>query len=456
MGRQLCAPGRLPMSEPVVVIGAGLAGSEAAWQIAQRGVPVRLYEMRPEVRTPAHVTGLFAELVCSNSLGSTLTDRAPGVLKEELRQLGSLILSVAECTSVPAGRALAVDRERFAAAVTERITGHPLIEVVRQEVKSIPTDGVVVVAAGPLASDSLSADIARLAGSDAIAFFDAMAPIVTVESVNMNVAFRASRYDKDGDYINCPMSEAEYDRFVEALATAETAPLHGFETGDQRFFEACLPVEVMARRGRLVLAYGPLRPVGIRDPRTGRRPFAVVQLRQDNGAGSLYNMVGFQTNLRFGEQERVFRLIPGLERVEFVRYGQMHRNTFIDSPRLLEPTFEFRRRRGLFFAGQITGTEGYMGSTASGLMAGINAARRALGLDPVVCPPETVIGALSRYISNEAIKDFQPMKANFGLMPPLAEDPGSHSRKAAFRDRALAAMQAFILGEDLLPKGATA
>ncbi len=446
----------LSMSETrVTVVGAGLAGSEAAWQIASRGVGVRLYEMRPSRNTPAHTSDRFAELICSNSLGSNRVDRAPGLLKEELRQLGSIILKTAESCAVPAGSALAVDREGFARAVTEAITAHPGIEVIREEVSVIPDDGLVVVAAGPLVSPALAEDIARITGSSGIAFFDAMAPIVNVDSVDFGKAFRASRYGEGDDYINCPLDEAEYDAFVAELAGAAMAPLRPFEEEDQRFFEACLPAEVMARRGRLVLAYGPLRPMGLSDPRTGRRPFAVVQLRQDNAAATLYNLVGFQTNLRYGEQERVFRMIPGLEGAEFVRYGQMHRNTFLDSPRLLRPTFQFRGRDQLLFAGQITGTEGYMASTASGLIAGINAARLAAGQAPVVAPSETMIGALSRYISDEAVTDFQPMKPNFGLMPPLPGRMGRRERYGAYAERALQALRAFVQKEDLLPRAAT-
>ncbi|NPV08923.1 MAG: methylenetetrahydrofolate--tRNA-(uracil(54)-C(5))-methyltransferase (FADH(2)-oxidizing) TrmFO [Anaerolineae bacterium] len=441
--------------DTITVIGAGLAGSEASWQIASRGVAVHLYEMRPGQMTPAHTGADFAELVCSNSLGSNLRDRASGLLKEEMRRLGSLILEVADGCAVPAGGALAVDRESFSRQVTERVSSHPLITVMREEVKHLPSEGVTVVAAGPLASDDLVRDILRVTGASRIAFFDAMAPIVTAESLDFSIAFRAGRYEQEDDYINCPLSEEEYDRFVSELAAAETAPLRSFEAGDERFFEACLPVEVMARRGRLVLAHGPLRPVGLTDPRTGRRPFAVVQLRQDNAAATLYNMVGFQTNLRYREQDRVFRLIPGLERAEFVRYGQMHRNTFVDSPRLLEATFQLRGRPGLFFAGQLTGTEGYVASAASGLVAGLNAARVLLGTRPVSFPPETMIGALSRYISHEAVQDFQPMKPNFGLMPPLEGRLKRQQRYAAYADRSLSALEQFIATEDLLPKGAT-
>ncbi len=416
------------MSERVIVVGAGLAGSEAAWQIAQRGVPVQLYEMRPMRMTPAHQTDKFAELVCSNSLGSLMPDRALGLLKKEMEFLGSLILECALKTAVPAGGALAVGREAFSEAVTERICSHPLIEVVRQEVDEVPS-GVVVIATGPLTSESLAESIANLAGEEHLYFFDAMAPIVVGDSIDMRVAFRASRYGRGGeDYINCPMTKGEYDRFVDALLQAEAVPLRDFEQEDRRFFEACLPVEEIARRGRDSLAFGPLRPVGLVNPHTGTRPYAVVQLRQDDLAGSLYNMVGFQTNLRWSEQERVFRMIPGMERAEFVRFGQMHRNTFINAPQLLHPTLQWRGRGSLFFAGQITGTEGYVGSTASGLVAGINAARVVSGEDAVVFPADTMIGALLRYVSTPSEQAFQPMKANFGLLPPLGKRMGKRQR----------------------------
>ncbi len=427
----------------LTVIGGGLAGSEAAWQAAQRGVDVILYEMRPQVMTPAHVSGDLAELVCSNSLGSNLEDRAPGLLKAELRRLNSLILACADETAVPAGGALAVGREAFARLVTERVTAHPRITVVREEVRTIP-DGVVIIATGPLTSDTLAQEIAALTGGDHLYFYDAMAPIVTYESIDQSKVFRASRYGRGEDYINCPMTEAEYDVFVEALLAAETIPLRQFEREDERFFEACLPVEVIARRGRMALAYGPLKPVGLTDPRTGRRPFAVVQLRQDNLAATLYNLVGFQTNLKWGEQKRVFRLIPGLEHAEFVRFGQMHRNTFINSPKLLHPTMEFRTRAGLFFGGQITGTEGYVASAASGLVAGLNAARLIQGLPLLAFPPTTMIGALCHYVTT-AGGDFQPMKPNFGLLPPLARAPRrKRERHQAYAERALRDLEAFI------------
>ena len=427
----------------LTVIGGGLAGSEAAWQAAQRGIEVTLYEMRPEVMTPAHVSGDLAELVCSNSLGSNLEDRAPGLLKAELRQLNSVILACADETAVPAGGALAVGREAFARLVTERVAGHPRITVVRQEVRTIP-DGVVVIATGPLTSDALADEIAALTGQDHLYFYDAMAPIVTYESIDQSKVFRASRYGRGDDYINCPMSEVEYDAFVEALLAAETIPLRQFEREDEHFFEACLPVEVIARRGRMALAYGPLKPVGLTDPRTGRRPFAVVQLRQDNLAATLYNLVGFQTNLKWGEQERVFRMIPGLEHAEFVRFGQMHRNTFIHSPDLLNPTMEFRARPGLFFGGQITGTEGYIASAASGLVAGLNAARLILGQPLLTFPPTTMIGALCRYVTT-ACGEFQPMKPNFGLLPPLERAPRrKRERHRAYAERALRDLGSFI------------
>jgi len=448
--------------EDLIVIGGGLAGSEAAWQAAESGLEVTLYEMRPERMTPAHTSARLAELVCSNSLGSNLLDRAPGLLKEELRRLKSLILTCADATAVPAGGALAVDREAFAQMVTDRLTAHPRITLRRQEVTAIPEGQPVVIATGPLTSPALAGQIAALTGSDHLYFYDAMAPIVTAESVDMTIAFRASRYERGeeegGDYLNCPMNQAEYERFVRELVSAETIPLHDFERQDPHFFEACLPVEVLARRGLQALAFGPLKPVGLIDPRTGRRPYAVVQLRQDNRAGTLYNLVGFQTNLRWSEQERVLRLIPGLEQAEFVRFGQMHRNTFLNSPALLRPTMQFRKRDDLFFAGQITGTEGYIGSVASGCVAGLNAARLVKGQPLLIFPPTTMIGALCGYISaaepDEAVgrDPFQPMKANFGLLPPL-EPPvrNKRARYAAYAHRALADLERFMAGLMALP-----
>ena len=434
------------MSSPhLTIIGGGLAGAEAAWQAARRGVAVTLYEMRPHRTTPAHRTGLLAELVCSNSLGSNLSDRPLGLLKAELRLLGSLIVAAADATAVPAGSAMAVGRREFAQYVTQQVESHPLIEVRRQEVETLPQEGVVIVATGPLTSERLAAEIATLSGRDYLYFYDAMAPIVTLESIDMTRAFRASRYGHGGaDYINCPMDAAEYYAFVDALLAAERIPLRDFEREDRRFFEACLPVEVIAGRGRDALAFGPLRPVGLIDPRTGRRPYAVVQLRQDDMAATLYNMVGFQTNLRWGEQERVFRMIPGLEHAEFVRFGQMHRNTYIHSPSLLEPTLLCRRRPGLFFAGQITGSEGYVGSTASGCVAGINAARLVKGQELLTFPPTTMIGALCRYITMPH-RDFQPMKANFGLLPAPARRVRSKKvRHRLLAERALLDLRTFL------------
>jgi methylenetetrahydrofolate--tRNA-(uracil-5-)-methyltransferase len=442
----------------ITVVGGGLAGSEAAWQAAERGVQVLLHEMRPHQMTPAHVSDSLAELVCSNSLGSDLPDRAAGLLKAELRYLDSLVLACADDTRVPAGGALAVDRERFAAEVTRRIEAHPRIRVIRQEVTAIP-EGPAVIATGPLTSDALAGAIAALTGQDHLYFYDALAPIVAADSIDMSIAFRASRYGKgEADYINCPMTEEAYERFVGALVAAERIPLRDFERKDARdredarFFEGCLAVEVMASRGRDTLAFGPLRPVGLTDPRTGKRPYAVVQLRQDNLAGTLYNLVGFQTNLRYGEQERVFRLIPGLERAEFVRYGQMHRNTFINAPLLLEPTMAFRARSGLFFAGQITGVEGYVGSVGSGWVAGVNAARFVLGQLPLALPGTTMLGALSRYVSRAEPGTFQPMKANFGLMPPL-EPPvrGKRQRYQAYAKRAMEEIRAQSPTSNLQP-----
>ena len=410
------------------VIGGGLAGSEAAWQAAQKGLKVCLHEMRPFTSTGAHQTADLAELVCSNSLGSNLADRASGVLKNELRLLGSMLLDCAEETALPAGAALAVDREGFARKVTERIQNHPNIELVHAEVKEIPNTPTII-ASGPLTSAALSQSIAKLNGEEHLFFFDAIAPVVSVDSINMNIAYRASRYgtgnQNEGDYINCPFTKDEYYNFVNALQKAERIELHSFEEAIRdgvkagHFFEGCLPIEIIADRGVDSLAFGPMRPVGLSDPRTDKRHYAVVQLRQDNLAGSLYNLVGFQTNLKFPEQKRVFRLIPGLENAEFERYGQMHRNTFIASPKLLRPTLQHINRDDLFFAGQITGVEGYMGNIATGLLAGINAARFLQDQQPITLPGTTMLGALCHYVTHANLKDFQPMKANFGILPAL-------------------------------------
>lgn len=437
----------------VTVVGGGLAGSEAAWQAAERGLSVFLYEMRPHRMTPAHRTGDLAELVCSNSLRGAALENAPGLLKEELRRLGSVIMRAADENRVPGGGALAVDRAGFARAVTEAVTGHPRIRLVREEVRSLPDAGVTVIATGPLTSPPLAAAIQAFLGREYLYFYDAAAPIVTRESVDMGRAFAGSRYGKgEADaYINCPLTEEEYDRFWRALVTAETAPRKPFDPVP--FFEGCLPVEEMARRGRDTLLFGPMKPVGLVDPRTGRQPFAVVQLRQDNREGTLYNIVGFQTALRWGEQDRVFRMIPALERAEFVRYGVMHRNVFINSPACLLPTLQARRKGRLLFAGQLTGVEGYVESAATGLVAGINAARLVRGEEPLVFPRETAVGALCHYISTANPATFQPMNIAFGLLPPLAERVRPEARrKRLMAERALAALERFQ-GEHDLPAG---
>ena len=432
----------------LIVIGGGLAGSEAAWQAAQRGLRVSLFEMRPTLGTGAHQTSDLAELVCSNSLGSNLPDRASGLLKNEARLLGSMLLEAAASAALPAGGALAVDRELFARLVTERIQGHPNIELIREEAKEIPNTPAII-ASGPLTSPSLSQSISGLSGEEHLYFFDAIAPVIHADSIDMSIAFRASRYgtgeQEEGDYINCAFTKEEYYAFVEALLTAERIELHDFEEAIKsgvkagHFFEGCLPVEIIAERGLDSLAFGPMRPVGLRDPRTGRRPYAIVQLRQDNLAGSLYNMVGFQTNLKFPEQKRVLRMIPGLENAEFMRYGQMHRNTFIASPKLLRPTLQHIQRDDLFFAGQITGVEGYMGNIATGLLAGTNAARLHHNEELMILPQTTMLGALCHYVTHADLKDFQPMKANFGILPPLefATKIGKRERGKAYAERAL-------------------
>jgi methylenetetrahydrofolate--tRNA-(uracil-5-)-methyltransferase len=443
----------------IIVIGGGLAGSETAWQAAQKGLKVRLYEMRPSNPTGAHLSGDLAELVCSNSLGSNLPDRASGVLKNELRAMNSMLVECAEEAALPAGAALAVDREKFAKLVTARVEAHPNIELIREEVKEIP-DTPTVIASGPLTSESLTKSIAALSGEEHLFFFDAIAPIVHADSINMDIAFRASRHDKgdldEGDYINCPLNKEEYYQFVEALQNAEKIELRSFEESIKEgvkaghFFEGCLPVEIIAARGVDSLAFGPMRPVGLTDPRTGRWPYAVVQLRQDNIAGSLYNLVGFQTNLKFPEQKRVLRMIPGLENAEFERYGQMHRNTFIASPKLLRPTLQHITRDDLFFAGQITGVEGYMGNIATGLLAGINITRLLQNKRPLTLPRETMLGSLCHYITNASLKDFQPMKANFGILPNLylTKRIGKREKGAAYAERAASNLETYLKEND--------
>lgn len=421
----------------VTVIGAGLAGSECAWQLAKRGIQVTLREMKPEKKTPAHETEYFAELCCSNSLRSDQLENAVGLLKEELRRLDSLILSSADATRVEAGGALAVDRHGFAALVTERVRSHPNVTVVPGEVTEIP-DGEVVVASGPLTSDALAERLQTLLGEDtALHFYDAAAPLVSAESVDMERAWMGSRYGRGtADYVNCPMTEAEYDAFWQALTTAQEAEVHGFE--DQKVFEGCMPVEVMARRGRETLCYGPLKPRGLTDPRTGREPYAVVQLRRDNREGSVYNLVGFQTHLRFPEQRRVFSMIPALHDAEFLRYGVMHRNTFLNSPRLLDRYYRLKAEPRISFAGQMTGVEGYVESAASGFLVGVETARRLRGLPPVDFPQETAIGALGLYISNPSVTVFQPMNINFGIMPPLGHRVrGKRNKNAELSQRSL-------------------
>jgi methylenetetrahydrofolate--tRNA-(uracil-5-)-methyltransferase len=418
----------------LTVLGGGLAGSEAAWQAAQRGVKVRLYEMRPVQKTPAHQSANLGEIVCSNSLKSDEPGTAPYLLKEELRRGGSLLLEVAHQTSVPAGAALAVDRERFAEEVTRRIASHSNIEIVREEAASIPQSGPVVIATGPLTSPALSEEIARLTGSAHLYFYDAIAPVVDAETIDCNVAFRAARYDKGGpDYLNCPMSEAEYDSFYAALLEAESVPLHDFEK--TMYFEACLPIEEIARRGRDTLRYGPMKPVGLTDPRTGRQPFAVVQLRQENVLADSYNLVGFQNHLKFGEQRRVLRLIPGLENAEFVRLGQVHRNTFICAPRVLSETLQMREHERILFAGQISGVEGYIEAMATGFMAGVNAAELASGREPVPAPRRTAMGSLTNYIAGAEPDRFQPMNITFALLPPLEEADRRRFRRKVDRHK---------------------
>ena len=431
--------------QPVWVIGAGLAGCEAAWTLAQQWIAVRLYEMKPQQYTPAHQYKGFAELICSNSLKAARIGSAAGMLKEEMRILGSLTMEAAQQTSVSAGGALAVDRERFSDFITERILAHPLIEVVHQRVDHLP-EGTGIVASGPLTEEHLAQDIAQLCGESYLSFFDAAAPIVTFESLDKDKVFFAARYGRgEDDYINCPMDKEQYEAFYEQLVQAESVQLHSFEREQMKVYEGCMPVEVMAKRGADTLRYGPLKPVGLTDPHTGRRPWAVVQLRSENRQGSLYNLVGFQTNLKFPEQKRVFSMIPGLEQAEFVRYGVMHRNTFLDSPRLLESDLSLKKRPEIYFAGQITGVEGYVESAASGILAGHNLARRLRGEQPLQLPLDCMLGALVHYISDPSVSDFQPMGANMGILPPWQERVKDKAKRyELIANRGLDSLRAYL------------
>jgi methylenetetrahydrofolate--tRNA-(uracil-5-)-methyltransferase len=431
------------MEKVVNVVGAGLAGSEAAWQIAKRGIKVNLYEMRPVRQTPAHHTDKFAELVCSNSLRANTLTNAVGVLKEEMRILDSVIISAADSSSVPAGGALAVDRHEFAANVTERVKNHPNVTVYNEEMTDIP-EGTTIIATGPLTSETLAQKLRDLTGEDYLYFYDAAAPILEKDSIDMDKVYLKSRYDKgEAAYLNCPMTEEEFDRFYDALISAETVPLKEFEK--EIFFEGCMPIEVMGQRGKKTMLFGPLKPVGLEDPKTGKRPFAVVQLRQDDAAGTLYNIVGFQTHLKWGPQKEVIRMIPGLENAEIVRYGVMHRNTFINSPKVLKATYQFKSRENLFFAGQMTGVEGYVESAASGLIAGINAAKLVMEEELVELPNETAMGSMARYITTANQKNFQPMNANFGLLPELPKKiKNKKERNEEHANRALETIQNFV------------
>jgi methylenetetrahydrofolate--tRNA-(uracil-5-)-methyltransferase len=432
------------MSEKIVnVIGAGLAGSEAAWQLAKRGIKVHLYEMRPVRQTAAHHTDKFAELVCSNSLRANTLTNAVGVLKEEMRHLDSVIISSADACSVPAGGALAVDRHEFAAHVTERVKHHENVTVFNEEITEIPS-GPTIIATGPLTSQALSEQLKSLTGEEYLYFYDAAAPIIEKDSIDMDKVYLKSRYDKgEAAYLNCPMTEEEFDRFYNALIEAEVVPLKEFEK--EVYFEGCMPIEVMASRGKKTMLFGPLKPVGLEDPKTGKRPYAVVQLRQDDAAGTLYNIVGFQTHIKWGPQKDIVRLIPGLENAEIVRYGVMHRNTFINSPRLLKPTYQYKDREDLFFAGQMTGVEGYVESAASGLLAGLNAARYVLGEELLVFPQETALGSMAHYITHTSDKNFQPMNANFGIFKDLpVRIKKKQERNEQYAKRALEIVQNFV------------
>ena len=440
-------------SNKVTVIGAGLAGAEAAFQIAKRGVPVTLYEMKPKKRTPAHSSDKFGELVCSNSLRSLQITNAAGMLKDELRMLDSLIMKAADASAVPAGAALAVNREEFSSYITDTLRSDPLITVIEEEVESIPSDGICVVASGPLTSDALARDIAAFFGDKRLFFFDAAAPIVDAQSLDYGIVFAQSRYDKgDADYLNCPMDKEQYLAFYEALINAEEAELHGFDKEEQKdltVFEGCMPVEVMAKRGVDTLRFGPMKPVGLTDPRTGKEPYACVQLRAENKEKTMFNLVGFQTHLKIGDQKRVFGMIPGLENADFLRYGVMHRNTYINSPGLMLPTYGTVKRPELFFAGQMTGVEGYIESAASGLLAGLNAARLALNKEALIFPESTVIGSMAAYISRGGTGKFQPMNANFGIIEPLGfkVKGGKSARNEALYHKGIDALAKFIAKE---------
>ncbi len=449
MNSSLLTPGPRPPApaSPIIIIGGGLAGVDAAWQAARRGVRVRLYEMKPRKFSPAHQSPLLGELVCSNSLRAEGLGNAVGLLKEEMRRLGSLVLAAAQATRVPAGKALAVDREGFAACLTNALEQEPLVEIIREEVTELDASRTTIIATGPLSSDALAAALARVTGTEHLHFYDAIAPIVTADSLDLTRVFRASRYGAGDDYLNCPFTEAEYTAFYQALMAAEQVPLKSFE--EPRYFEGCLPLEVMAARGYLTLVYGPLKPVGLVDPHTGRQPFAVAQLRQENREGTLYNLVGFQTKLKYGEQERVFRLIPGLEHAEFARLGSIHRNTFIRAPGLLSPYLNFLQHPRLFLAGQISGVEGYVESAAMGLLAGINAARQAQDLPLVMLPRATALGALVGHLTNTASQDFQPMNVNFGLFPPLPGRTPKKLRGEAYAARALEELENWQREEEI-------
>lgn len=431
----------MPEKSTVTIIGGGLAGSEAAHQVSKLGVRVKLYEMRPQVPSPAHQSGDLAELVCSNSLKSDSLDNASGILKEEMRRLGSLVIEAADRTRVPAGKALAVDRTKFAEYITDKMEKNPLVEIIREEIKSIPSDleGPLIIASGPLTSSALSESIGKLTDSTHLYFYDAISPIIDAESIDYDVVFRASRYDKglqsEGDYLNCPLNKEEYYRLTDEIEGAEKIETREFEKGI--YFESCLPVEVIVERGRDTLRFGPARPVGIIDPKTGRHPFAVVQLRAENSEFSMYNMVGFQTKLKYPEQRRVFRMIPGLGNAEFMRYGSVHRNTYIKAPALLRPTLQTKKNDAIYFAGQIVGVEGYAESAAMGIIAGLNAARSVLNLSKVIPPAESAVGSLLRYITDEEVKHFQPMNINFGLFPPLAARVPKSEKKKIIAERAL-------------------